>query len=351
MRTRQLQPQSVWWKLNRYEICQGVIRPAFHARLKRWDPWDNFNQVLGRYRTVVTLWGEFAELDRALHTDLIAPFTPSAAGEKRILDWANQCGLLGLLPLGAVSIELPPQYLGTDFVAAPFEGTPRRRPALRRSYFPVAGHWLSRNKPTLERLTEPPTANRQAISVLRDWNEFEIKVEETGHALQRYYPEHLPADRLPCPFSNDFWTIYQEPVQEWTKAVASFVESMKLVSDQAKELLRAKRIQPSEQAEWALWRLNFLAAGEQAELFQFGPRLLEKGASSGSLLSALARMFLLDIQAGRRLLHCETCQRVFVSNDAKALYCQNSCRSLSQTRRQRARIKKLKESKRLHLKG
>jgi hypothetical protein len=349
MGIKQVQAPSVWWKFDRYEISNGVIRPAATAKLSSWDPWSRFNNVLGHYRTVRTLWGELAELDRNLSQDPVASGTPSKENEKKILAWCNECGLLGLLPIRALSIELPPQYISSDIMVPPLQGIAGVRRALRTRYLPIAGHWLSQIKPTLEPSTKPTARSaRPGMSIFWDWNELEVRVEETAHAIRSYYPEQIPVDRLPCPFSGEFWPLYQEPVQEWAKAVASFVESMELVSDHAKELREKGKLE-NENAARALWRLKMLAAREIAS-FSFGPRLLEEDASSASLLSALARMFLLDIQAGRRLFHCNSCQRIFVTNELKSKYCQVSCRFVEQGRRQRAHKREEKERKMMHLK-
>ncbi len=346
MSIKQIQTPSAWWKFDDYEIHNGTIRPAAKARLRVWDPWSCFNNVVGHYRTVRTLWGELAELDRNLRED--ASRTLSREGETKILAWSNEYGLLGLLPIRVQSIELPAQYIGNDMIAPLVPGLPRARRALRRSYFQIAGSWVSQSKATLEPWPASPAQSaRRDLSTIYEWNEFEYKAEQTVHAIQPYYREQVGIDRFPCPFSKEFWPLYQEPVQEWTNAVASFVESLQLVSDHAHELREKGRFE-NESAGWALWRLRALASKETAS-FSFGPRLLEDDACSASLLSALARMFLLDIQAGRRLLHCDSCRRIFVSNEIKAKYCQISCRIAAQGRRQRAQRKE-KERKLTHLK-
>ena len=58
MRHKQPHAPSAWWKAVKYEIREGILRPADHARLESWDPWKSFHQIQGQRRTTMTRFME-----------------------------------------------------------------------------------------------------------------------------------------------------------------------------------------------------------------------------------------------------------------------------------------------------
>ena len=60
---------------------------------------------------------------------------------------------------------------------------------------------------------------------------------------------------------------------------------------------------------------------------------------SPSLLGSLAMMALLDLSELRRVLPCENCRQVFVTESYQQKFCSERCRNTAQKRRQRAKMK------------
>src|SRR5258707_976640 len=89
---------SCWWKSERLTISGTTIRPAERTICEQYDPWDVYESVKGKYRTVTTLWGEFAEIVRQIRQGAVDRYTPSPKGRLLILNWSRKYGLLGLLP-------------------------------------------------------------------------------------------------------------------------------------------------------------------------------------------------------------------------------------------------------------
>jgi hypothetical protein len=344
---------AAWWRFDRYQIAAGAIRPAPKARLETFDPWNTFARAKGQFRTVETIWGNLAELVRQLEQDAVAECTPSSQGEKLILDWCHRYGLLGLLPGTAVKIDLPPTYQDARRSFGVSSPSGRLRAVEWESYGQVAGHWLRHTRQSGEFNVKrtPWTAGQRAAvgpeesyrTVSWSWIDFEWKTETTVNVLKPYFVQPTPA----CPLSARFWSTYQEPIRLWVHAAKEFVASLELISNHATQRFAREKVQPEEELKinQALWRLNSLAAS-QASYYEFGSSVLTEQAASASLLSAMAKMFLLDIIDRRRLIRCATCGRIFVSNEPKSQYCKIACRSLAQTRRYRSRVKAFKESRR-----
>jgi hypothetical protein len=73
------------WTTTSIATCPGMfankaIRPPRGAALIRYDPWEAFHALQGKYRTAETLWGQFIELVRRCRQDALDRYTPSARG-------------------------------------------------------------------------------------------------------------------------------------------------------------------------------------------------------------------------------------------------------------------------------
>jgi hypothetical protein len=273
---------------------------------------------------------------------------PSPAGQEEILAWCNRYGLLGILPGQALKIHLPPTYeRGQDYLpkmGGISESSYRAR--VYRSYERIAGHWLDYQLAhhdfdlygsgwTPGQLA-PLKDGEKFDTTWWDWIEFEWKTEETVPALQRYFPEPCRNAQYPRLLSEEFWPVYQEPVSEWMRSAITFTHAVELTSNYATQRFSASPGTPNQATQdIGLWRLNALA-GSEASYFEFGTYVLQEERSSASLLGAMAKMFLLDVIAGRRLLRCSHCGRFFVTNVQRAKYCSIRCRNTSQSRRYRA---------------
>ncbi len=345
---------TTWWRLDRYEIADGVLRPAPRARLQRFDPWKRFYEVEGEYRTVETLWGEFAELARQFQLGAESTIL-SPEGRQKILDWCQHYGLLGLLLAKALHITLPPSYESSaEYLGHSAKPERALRAVVRRSYGRLAGHWYI----DIQASGEPAVGNDwvpgQAApfndsaehhdAIFREWIDppMKIQTEASAQGLASYFRAGTPAHQYPRPMSEEFWHAYQEPLEQWVRAAQVFADCAQRVSDKSAKIWLGDQSGADQKELQALWTLNSLAETEEV-YYDFGPGGLQEEAASGSLLSVMAKMFFWDLRAKRRMLHCATCGRVFVSNDLKAQYCKAGCRNLAQTRRHRSRQKALRQ--------
>lgn len=65
---------------------------------------------------------------------------------------------------------------------------------------------------------------------------------------------------------------------------------------------------------------------------------------AGSLLGCFAMMALQDLTQQRKVLSCEKCNRLFVTEAYQARYCSDRCRHTAQKRRYRQKLKEEKDN-------
>jgi len=346
-----------WHRYDRYIIADNAIRPAAGASLIRYDPWEMFESVKGKYRTVQTLWGEFIELAQFLQDDAGNMFKPTAKGESLILDWCNRYGLLGILPNWADRIVLPPTYER----AHPYYGQavgPYQRFTVQQIHARISGEWFTH---------EWTRGYQGGIADYREWipgsvvprSEWPSGTEEPGaiwglesnwasadrrRDLFQFFVDLPPNGQIPKPLSHKFWKMYQEPLSVWMPSAVNFSVRVQSLSTFARiRYFREKPPQGQLHAflEQAMWLVKCLASA-QSYHYEFGPYKIKRELVSASLLAVMAEMFLLDTMARRWALRCGRCRKLFVSNDNRAKYCSPRCRDTAQMRRHRANLKQSK---------
>jgi hypothetical protein len=103
--------QYGWWRFDRYEIHDAVIRPVLGSRLSWYDPWADFQQI----RTQTNGQPAYIELARLASILRADPATQgyltglSEESRSKILEWCNRHGLLGVLLGRWASVTLSPQ--------------------------------------------------------------------------------------------------------------------------------------------------------------------------------------------------------------------------------------------------
>ncbi len=340
--------QSEWWRFEACTIENNALRPAPGALRHAYNPWECFNDVKGKYRTVPTLWGEFAELVSHVRADAIGRYQPSPKGASRILDWSNKYGFLGVLPSSVQMIVLPPTSEADeqDLAAGLTPGC-----LIQRRHVRIAGMWITHND--VEELwdngfsSEAPYAVRKPArssrfppsqSLIWDWESLMVTIDENNARLRTFFSTPPSDGQYPLPLSKEFWAIYQEPLWAWMRAALMFADSVELVSQFAVNHF-VGTTWPEERlgtVNMALWVLNSLAASE-SNFYKFGGSALRPQLACGSLLSAMARMFFEDVLDGRRARRCATCKKIFVSNERRSTYCSVKCRNTASMRRYRLR--------------
>src|SRR4051812_21030165 len=94
-----------WWRFGRYEVRDGYIRPAPQAQLDEYDPWAEYHAARrGRQEKPAPYQSLLSLLD-----EITAAISPR--DERRIADWCNQYGLLGVLPHQVQLVSLAPMHV------------------------------------------------------------------------------------------------------------------------------------------------------------------------------------------------------------------------------------------------
>jgi hypothetical protein len=308
-----------WWRWSSYTILDGVIVPEEGATLEAYDPWKVYFQNVGRYRTVEQPYVSLLELNRLRPPPFRPLVHPSLTPSRLMLNWCSQYGHLGILPTLANSIRVPAGRRGR---------TKGGEESVAIVHHRAGGEWLSYE----------PYGGRSKPGV----NQFDYI---SGAYDERPITEILPffpglrPEQLPCPNSPEFWKYYGEPVEaldEWCQMFTNAVNGM----SRFREGLPA----PSpKDVELASFRMLSALAQSAAPTFtlDLDRGTLSEHRFSAGLLASFALMFLWDWREGRRALQCHNCQRFFVSDELRAMYCSPRCRNTAQSRRYRSK----KESK------
>ena len=350
--------RGLWFSWSHYDLLNGVIVPGEGAKLLEYDPWHRFRANAGKYRTVEQPYTPLLELHRhlkELEASNVRPWQPSNRhfigepergpkndADRLILDWCNQHGLLGLVPVLANSIR-PVANIepGRDDFS---------RVVKKRHHFRDGGIWHSWLTTVEPSGTTPDAAEQAARRYLDEdpkpgatwykWLTHMYEEKPLQHIRDFFLPspfglyrEELEFD-FPCPNTRQFWESYGEPVWafvEWCEIFASAVDYLSgwsggKIDDQSRAVL---------QSHCALSGL----AQTTAPSFRFNPErnTVDEERVSPGLLASYALMFLWDRVEGRRALRCQNCSSYFISNEHRARYCSPRCRNTAQSRRYRSK--------------
>lgn len=349
--------EGKWFRWKRYQLANGILRAALPFVHEYYDPWGDYRDNDGRYRTVVQPYVAFLELNKALEKASekgILPYSLAATSLKpspdaapneatdSILHWCNHHGLLGIVGTLSSSICMPP--------AIRRGSNPKVRVVTQTVHAREGGHWRSTDNagwPIYEKsskraesaarreLAERPTAgvtflNRQSAIYekipLNKISDFFLSSGTTGKMLTN----------LPCPNTPGFWGGYGEPVKVFTLWCRIFSQAVNTLSRWKQSTQKGDLDRERIAMDRAFVMLNALA-NSAGPSFDFNPRtgtVLERRESAG-LLASYALMFLWDFMDGRRAIRCHNCDQYFVSNEKKAQYCSVACRNTAQSRRYR----------------
>ena len=319
------------------------------SELIEYDPWEGFRRNWGSYRTVAQPYTALLNLAAKLEALAAISVRPTAASfdselsgpqneaDENILEWCNEHGLLGLVPVLSDMIELP------GVIELEDNGSPRVLNSV--TYYREGGIWDSRLS-----MIVPGERNPIGVATARSWAQdhrgrvtwldldFYGRREEPLDHLRRYFTDSDNAGFRPdLPNGEQFWRRYCEPLDDFAHwASRIFRESVENLSRWQSD--RVNDFDARLTAQRAHSKLNSLAA-PAAPSFRFRPdtgRIDEERVSAG-LLSSYALMVLLDREDGRRALKCNNCAAFFVSNESRAGYCSERCRNTASNRRYRTR--------------
>jgi hypothetical protein len=369
--------QGKWWRFSQYEIADGMIRPARNANLEAYNPWQAWRDVVAKSGTnkrnelcvsslvnVVQTLG-YHSINPQDHAD---PKNLSRDQEEVLLQWVSENGLLGLLPHRVEYVRLAARWRMGDLIALNEETgashpVPVTQPAHQwyargpRDWKPgwssaklapsVKIHYAYR-KDLDGKLTaddELRESSRGGLVHIRNLVAVEphlrVRFESLSKTWARYFnldasdsPEHYP---YPQPLTEDFWRLYQEPVDEFLNAAALLAEAVERLAEEQGRRADVLWLSKSEANQ-----LNALAAPVQPEIIVTNDHKLEMTWAFPSLLSALAMITIQQLteNEGQFVRLCERCRLPFVTGDDRAAYCGAKCRQTMQKRKRRASLKK-----------
>lgn len=330
-----------WARFERYEIRDGYIRPASDA-VRFYDPWDAFGAPEGK-AAMKQPYHAFLALARRLPASSEALTAEDATA---ICDWCAGHGLPGVL-----------QECVTSAVVAENSAAGPRFIAIARETRGWAARPVRRDSRVLRADVAQAAAGPHGIveslsyAIARPLDAFAFDAEPLGRTWTRFFPGFRPPsppdERPPCPvpFTDWFWESYAEPLDDFLDAARVFRGAVdELAQFQKRKPRNEHERQAAFTAEQWLWRLTS-SVRPLLHLGQGRGTSYAIGWVSDSLLGAYAMMAALDLSRSR-LLTCETCLSLFVSQARQALYCSSTCRKTAQMRAYRSKQAKQRSPQR-----
>ncbi len=330
-----------WWRATRYEVVEGIIRPASGSRIERYDPWVLYRRTRAK--------GHEFQPPYADLTDLCIELSSSREdAEKQIVGWCRRYGLLGLLPHQVRMARLSPRWAEREIegLAMPVpeqvqlfrlhNGWRRRRTVIPvNEIVDLAAPDCQRGR--LVSRTLAPEAWARIEVIRQDLRSAEISGESVRETFGRFFAgvasDEAEDFAYPAPLSDEFWRTYGEPYEDFLDGLQCFTEAVSMLEAQRNTQKLSR--EDARRVAHGMELLNALLAPANATITaapgaSFGQRWI-----CGSLLCAFAMMALQDLAEGRHVHPCRTCSRIFVSQHPAARYCSDQCRWTSQKRRQR----------------
>ena len=333
--------EGTWWRFDRYEVRDGLIRPALKARLEQYDPWQDYRKArLGRKERRAPYQLLLDVLERLAFVPGTGDrrFALTKDSEALLLKWCSAHGLLGVLPHRTQMVVLSPRW--EPRVLRIRSDRKELVPTLRR-YFRTSTGWSrvheqrsSRRRidpgqqkdlvaeEQLPKLWPPPSALLQNMQT-GQWDQ-----EPLSKSWWRFFPDVLEGEKetfgYPLPLSDEFWRLYAEPIDDFVAAALILREALWLLRRTKSHQQEAESQEDAFRA--GVSRLNLLSAPVRLGLKVEDDGSLRQVWTAPSLWASFAMMALQDLSGRRRVLMCRACGRLFVSGAHQALYCSDRCR-------------------------
>jgi hypothetical protein len=345
-----------WWKFSDYEIREGWIRPTKGAQLMAHDAFHDFTP--SGPASAPAKSPTRRPYSALLEIDALARKRSDREGyEARltgaILDHCAAHGLLGIALDRTERVVFSPRVEDEARHGIPELG----RVVVQRGYQRSGGRW-ELVPPRVGEGSSAPVGScpridyerhalfvRPEVSVANRVTR-EIRSASLAKGWAPYFPD-VPSGQeetfeYPALFSDEFWRLYAEPIDELIHAVRNFAFAIRCVQhclhpDPAlpADLQRTLR----EALPTELEKLNqWLSRVSPAIALQDDGELVATWVAS-SLLSMMAVLAHLDLTSRGRILTCVECRRVFYSRARAAKYCSRTCRQTTHTRNYRARLR------------
>lgn len=352
-----------WWHFDRYIVRSGFICPAPKAKLKEYDPWEQYwssqrkhgkDAVASPYVKLLNSYNSLPDRkdkgQRRTHKDQT----------ESLLEWCAEFGLLGVLLQRVQRVVLAPRWQPDLLTWAPGRGSGKRRTVklLRPQlceYLRVNDGWMRVRSVIAD---DPDTGIRVETKKLlaslvqqkdrpRNWPNSSATVLDsiTGRVWRQeplarswgtFFPGVPPRERevymYPVPGSEEFWRAYCEPIESISGAVAilrGIFEALGALKDGDPDWEKDEGLtfEPLLQLNALITSVNPVLSVERRTVTWQAP----------SLLSALSIMMVQDFLGESRLLCCEGCGNAFTAVAYQKLYCSSTCRQRIVKRRQRSR--------------
>ncbi len=333
------------FRTSAYCLEDGFIKPLESSEVVEFDLWSAYAANSRSGWTIEVPYREALELGRSLR--VVPPKWPEdgtyalvllPAQSAEVLKFCSRFGLLGLLPTQAERITL--------------RATTAQQGMPAVEYRKNLGSWIpayaSPNCPGVEAIEWAETtwdsqgkfsgAGREFTlpgDFMPDLKCWHFEEESLATMAQCFFPQ-VPLQEVerfhyPKPGAAAFFGVYCEPVYLFVMMLSRFLASVEMLSGPGGE-------QASDaDAKWrALDFLQQLASQDHSFLVPQNDGInVERHHHTPGLIAALAAMFLRDWERGRRVVYCETCGTVFVTEDSRAKYCTETCRKTMLMRRYR----------------
>ncbi len=351
-----------WWRAERYDIREGLIRPVEGAGGEFYDPWEEYglareNGLPTPYESLFEMMSQL-ELEPSSSEGAVAF---SARSLRRLTDWCAGHGLLGLLPHRTRLVTLTPRWRraegnilgpivaswGKDYVLVP----------MLEELVVGSGGWLRTGRPYIVGgegivATENREDEGRVVPLeLRDksWPSPGVLIDVKGRlqnqslsiAWHPYFPD-VPSHEseshpYPLPGTQRFFESYAEPLDAFLTTAADLRRALLLLG----ELAPREEVSPSARQHVGMGQrlLDALASPISPSIWPQEDGTFRLAWPTPSLIGAYAFMAMRDLEGQQRLLVCGVCSRPFVTKAYQAKYCSEKCRHTGQKRAQRQRAK------------
>ena len=378
-----------WWRFSSYELKDGYIRPAPGAKLALYDPWQPYRDSWENNPDSDIPFPE-KRLQGPPYLSLLAladelTIAPDRSGldkksADRLLKWCSEFGLLGILPQRVHRVALAPRWLPKkawgaavghkperpkDGILYPSQFIYYRNNALLlriegikvQGWNPVLWTGLKQGKKgkRLGQIYDGKSGEQPGVLIqdmfLNQESDFPSVIileslfqESFQQTWSRFFPS-IPKKQVetylyPLPLSPPFWEIYSESVTDFFMGVHVLRDA--LIS------LNKSPIQFDPQHPTPLppgFRLlNTLVSSSSMVLGTNPDGSYRQEWRAASLLGCFAMMALQDLTQQRKVMSCERCNRLFVTEAYQARYCSDRCRHTAQKRRYRQKLKEEKDN-------
>jgi len=346
-----------WWRFERYEIHGGYIRPAPGARLREYDPWEQYLKTRRRgggfldppYQSLIGLLenvkGKLAMDGAGRPRASLSPESAASIG-----GWCSEHGLLGVLTHQIHLVALAPRW--TQFPGDADAVCPSQVVHVRANY--ASCPFRTEENASGSLVTESVrkragdlllAADRPSDSVppgvfLNDLTTARWRQEPFGPTWARFFPGVPTSERethaYPTPLTKAFWAQYAEPVGDFLQAATMFRDVVSRLAGGGRSMSRKGR---AAELHRGLETLHGVVAPVSPALAISADGHLQQRWVGPSLLSAFAMMVVADLGGKYRIYVCDACNRPFPSGAYQARYCSLRCRGRLQMQRYRKGIR------------